>query len=141
MAKKSIQLGDAVIYILLAFFIAGFSLFAFLVFEEATWAPDATGSNGRGMAKDYFTWSDEEKHVPSLARTTAGKVSQNEKRDRPIEVSFAGTEREESDVAEAFEWGECTLRELEENLTNGIQEWKPACWKEEGEPTQHKISL
>lgn len=119
-AKKCRRLGDGLIYILFGIFIAGFSLFAFFVVEEARWSREAKGGGGRGLANDFFTWGKNEKPAPPLAGTALGVAGYQEEVDSRLEERFAAAKTEAHEIEETFEWGECTLRELEESLTRGV---------------------
>ena len=107
------------IQILVSTVVASWSQCAFRLLHEAKRAYRFIRANGtEGMDKDFFRWSDKASADISAALNRAvreggqlGGIEEN------LEMRCGSFEIQIEETGELFNWGDCTLRELEEKFS------------------------
>lgn len=106
-------------YIIFGFLIAALSVYGLFVFAEVGWR---TGGVGRGKESVPGKRFMPAHRVKSASPQPKALPANTARKDRETELNGAGME---------FQWGEFTLRELEERLTRDAQGLSSEAWKRE----------
>lgn len=123
-------------YLLFGVFIAGLSVYVVFVFDAARWRAAGARKADENVPRDRFTWAEGVKSAapnPKPLRASASLQGHDLERATTVlsldlelhdETEVKGDEKE-------FQWGEYTLRELEERLTRDTQTLNLEGWKSE----------
>lgn len=123
-------------YLLFGVFIAGLSVYVVFVFDAARWRAAGARKADENVSRDRFTSAGGVKSAarhPKPVRASASLQGHDLERATTL-LSLDLELYDESELKDGekeFQWGEYTLRELEERLTRDTQTLNLEGWKPE----------